>query len=116
NPLERTEWNVRDSDVALIITDGAGMAASIGTKRGQQWAHQPGKPLLIVDASEPDAPTRVGVGGKAQQQRFGADMQLASGDPRETEAQRTDARAGLLIAARLDHCLEPHRQAADRTP
>jgi Circularly permutated YpsA SLOG family len=31
NPLQRTEWNVRDSDAALIITDGGGMAVSVGT-------------------------------------------------------------------------------------
>jgi len=116
HPLQRTEWNVRDSDVALIITDGAGTAVSIGTKRGQQWAHQHGKPLLIIDASEPDAPARVGVWVKAQQQRFGADMTLAIGGPRESEAPGIYARARLLIAAMLDHCLEPHRQAADRTP
>src|SRR6185295_9106746 len=28
-PLQRTEWNVRDSDAALIITDAAGLSVSV---------------------------------------------------------------------------------------
>ena len=48
NPLQRTEWNVRDSDAALVITDGGGMAVSIGTGRAHRWAHQHGKPELVV--------------------------------------------------------------------
>ena len=50
HPLQRTEWNVRDSDAALIITDDTGMPASIGTQRAHHWAHQHGKPVLVVNA------------------------------------------------------------------
>ena len=32
HPLQRTEWNVRDSDATLIITDGAGLSVSIGNE------------------------------------------------------------------------------------
>ena len=56
HPLQRTEWNVRDSDATLIVTDSEGLSVSIGTRRAHQWAHQHGKPLLVVDASEPEAP------------------------------------------------------------
>jgi putative molybdenum carrier protein len=115
HPLQRTEWNVRDCDAALIITDSSGVAISIGTKRGQRWAHQQGKPHLIIDASEPDAPVRAAVWVQAQQQRFGADMTLSIGGPRESEAPGIYAHARLSIAAMLDHCPEPHRQVADRT-
>ena len=38
HPLQRTEWNVRDSDATLIITDGEDMSVSIGTRRAHQWA------------------------------------------------------------------------------
>ena len=58
HPLQRTEWNVRDSDATLIITDGKGLAASIGTTRALQWARQHGKPFLIVDAGDQTAPAR----------------------------------------------------------
>jgi putative molybdenum carrier protein len=115
HPRQRTEWNVRDCDAALIIVDSLGVAISIGTKRGQQWAQQHGKPHLIIDTSEPDAAVRAAAWVQTQQQRFGADMTLSIGGPRESEAPGIYARAHLLIAAMLDHCLEAHRQAADRT-
>ena len=57
HPLQRTEWNVRDSDATLIVTDSGGLSVSIGTRRAHQWAHQHGKPLLVIDASEPEAAT-----------------------------------------------------------
>ena len=114
HPLQRTEWNVRDSDATLIVTDSEGAAVSVGTGRGQQWAHQHGKPLLVIDATEPDAPARAVVWVKAQQQRFGVDMTLSIGGPRESEAPGIYARARLLIAAMLNHCLEPNRQAPHR--
>src|SRR5262247_3340324 len=34
HPLQRTEWNIRDSDATLIITDSEGMAVSVGTSGG----------------------------------------------------------------------------------
>jgi hypothetical protein len=101
HPLQRTEWNVRDSDASLIITDSAGIAVSVGTSRGQQWAHRHGKPLLVIDATEPNAPARAAVWVKAQLRRFGPDMTLSIGGPRESEAPGIYARARLLIAAML---------------
>ena len=40
---------------------------------------------------------------KAQRKRFGADMTLSVGGPRESEAPGIYTRARLLIAAMLDH-------------
>src|SRR5262245_27280633 len=97
HPLQRTEWNVRDSDATLIVTDGAGMAASIGTQRAHQWAQQHGKPLLVVDANEPAATQRAAAWVAAQQKRFGRDMTLGIGGPRESEAPGIYARARQLI-------------------
>jgi len=102
HPLQRTEWNVRDSDATLIVTDSGGLSVSIGTRRAHQWAHQHGKPLLVIDASEPDAPTHAATWLKAQRKRFGADMALGIGGPRESEAPGIYARAKSLIAAMLD--------------
>ena len=114
HPLQRTEWNVRDSDATLIITDREGIAASVGTSRGQQWARQHGKPLLVIDATEPDAAAHAARWVKEQQQRFGVDMTLSIGGPRESEAPGIYARARLLIAAMLDHCRERYRPAPHR--
>src|SRR6516225_12180068 len=48
-PAQRTEWNVRDSDAILIITDSAGLSVSKGTTRAQEWTDRYTKPLLVVD-------------------------------------------------------------------
>jgi hypothetical protein len=98
NPLQRTEWNVRDSDAALIITDGGGMAVSIGRGRAHRWAHQHGKLELVVDATDAKVPARLG----AQRKRFGSDMTLSIGGPRESEAPGIYTLAKTLIATMLD--------------
>ncbi len=103
HPLQRTEWNVRDSDATLIITDGAGVSVSIGTRRAHQWAHQHGKPLLVIDASEPEAAVRAAAWLLAQRKRFGPHMTLGIGGPRETEAPGIYTRAILLISTMLNH-------------
>src|SRR5262245_61158948 len=74
---ERTEWNVRDSDAALIITAAGGIAVSDGTGHAQQWARRHGKPLLVIDATEPGAVRRAALWVRAQQREFGADMTLS---------------------------------------
>ena len=102
HPLQRTEWNVRDSDATLFITDGKGLPASIGTTRALHWARQHGKPFLILDASEPGAPARAAAWLKQQKARFGTALVLGIGGPRESEAPGIYALAKALIAATLD--------------
>jgi hypothetical protein len=102
HPLQRTEWNVRDSHATLIITDSEGLSVSIGTRRANEWARQHGKPELVVDASDPKAPHRASTWLHAQRKRFGADMTLGIGGPRESEAPGIYARSKALIAAVLD--------------
>jgi hypothetical protein len=103
HPLQRTEWNVRDSDAILIVTDSEGLSASIGTRRAHEWARQHGKPELVVDASEPQAPARAAAWVHTQKKRFGPDMTLGIGGPRESEATGIYTRSRTLIAAMLDH-------------
>ena len=93
---------MRDSDAALIITDGGGMAVSIGTGRAHRWAHQHGKPELVVDATDPKAPAHAAAWLGAQRKRFGSDMTLSIGGPRESEAPGIYTLAKALIAAMLD--------------
>ena len=102
HPLQRTEWNVRDGDATLIITDGQGLSVSIGTRRAHQWANQHGKPLLVIDASDPEAPARAALWVQAQKKRFGPHMTLGIGGPRESEVPGIYTRARLLIATLLD--------------
>ena len=102
HPLQRTEWNVRDSDATLVIVDSKGLAGSIGTRRAHEWARQHGKPELVVDASDAQAPQRAAAWVRVQRKRFGADMTLSIGGPRESEAPGIYALAKTLIAAMLD--------------
>jgi hypothetical protein len=102
NPVQRTEWNVRDSDATLIITGGEGLSASVGTMRAHRWAHQHGKPLLVIEAGDPNAPASAAAWIKEQKKRFGADMALGIGGPRETEAPGIYGRATALLAAIFD--------------
>ncbi len=47
--VERTEWNVRDADATLILTDGARTG---GTALTVEFARQYGKPCRIVDLGQ----------------------------------------------------------------
>jgi len=102
NPVQRTEWNVRDSDATLIITDAQGLQVSIGTRRAHRWARQHGKPELVVDATDPAAPAGAAAWLAAQRKRFGPEMTLSIGGPRESEAPGIYAHARKLIAALVD--------------
>jgi len=102
HPLQRTEWNVRDSNALLIVTDSAGLSVSIGTRRAHQWAHQHGKPLLVIDATDKHAAVHAATWLQAQMKRFGADMTLGIGGPRESEAPGIYGPARTVIAAMLD--------------
>jgi len=102
-PEQRTEWNVRDSDAILIITDRDGLAVSSGTRRAQEWADHYGKPLLVVDVGQPDAAAQVAQWLQAQRKRFGAPMALGVGGPRESEAAGIYESTRLLMVSVLDH-------------
>jgi len=105
HPLQRTEWNVRDSDATLIITGSEGLSVSIGTMRANEWARKHGKPELVAQASNRNAAGDAATWLKAQVKRFGPDMTLSIGGPRESEAPGIYAKAHALIAAILDDVL-----------
>jgi len=48
---QRTEWNVRDSDATLVLTQGE---VSGGTAQTIACATRLGKPLLVLDVADPD--------------------------------------------------------------
>jgi hypothetical protein len=98
DPAQRTEWNVRDSDAILIIVDRAGLSVSKGTRGATEWTGHYGKPLLVVDAGQPDADAQVAAWLREQYKRFGADMALGVGGPRDSEAPGIYAEARGLLA------------------
>jgi hypothetical protein len=78
------------------------MSVSIGTGRAHQWARQHGKPELVVDATDTKAPAHAAEWLSAQRKRFGPQMTLSIGGPRESEAPGIYALARMLIGAILD--------------
>jgi hypothetical protein len=106
NPVQRTEWNVRDSDATLIITAGEGMAVSIGSRRAHRWAHQHGKPELVVRVGDAGAVAAATGWLEAQLRRFGPLLTLSIGGPRESESPGIYECARRLIAGILDRIRE----------
>ena len=53
---QRTEWNIRDSDGTLVLTDGE---LSGGTAQTVQMAVRFGKPYLVLDLSQRPTPESV---------------------------------------------------------
>jgi hypothetical protein len=97
HPAQRTEWNVRDGDAALIIADRANLSASIGSRHAHEWGQKHAKPLLVIDAGDPDAPLRAATWVQGQQKRFGRHMTLSIGGPRESESPGIYVKAKALI-------------------
>lgn len=99
HPLQRTEWNVRDGDAILILSDGGDLSVSIGTQRAHKWAGQHGKPHLVININDGDAAKHAKAWLHAQKKRFGPHMVLSIGGPRESEALGIYERAkGVLTA------------------
>jgi hypothetical protein len=101
-PEQRTEWNVRDSDAVLIIIDSNGLSVSEGTRRAHEWADRYGKPLLVIDVGRPDAAARAAEWLAVQRRRFGEQVTLGIGGPRESEVPGIYANARLILAGVLD--------------
>jgi hypothetical protein len=102
DPAQRTEWNVRDADACMILVDAGGVEASKGTALARELAHRYRKPLLVVDLAAPDAVAHAALWLRVQQRRLGADLALAIGGPRESEAPGIYARALAFVHALLD--------------
>jgi hypothetical protein len=102
DPAQRTEWNVRDADACMIVVAAGGLAVSKGAALAEEFAHRYRKPLLVVDLAEPEPVERAALWLRVQRRRVGANLVLAIGGPRESEAPGIYARAMTFICAVLD--------------
>jgi hypothetical protein len=102
DPAQRTEWNLRDADAALIIVDAAGLDVSAGTTLAQELAHRHRKPLFVANLANPDIVRHATLWLRVQEARHGAGLKLAIGGPRESEAPGIYAAAGAFLRALLD--------------
>jgi hypothetical protein len=99
DPAQRTEWNVREADACLIIIDAGGPDVSHGTALAQTLAHQYRKPLFVADLSSVEILRDATLWLRVQQARRGADLKLAIGGPRESEAPGIYAQSRRFIEA-----------------
>jgi hypothetical protein len=90
DPVQRTEWNVRDSGALLVLIDNRALN-STGTERAILHAHELGRPVLVLDVTRPEDIDRAVAclrgGGET-------DRLVCIAGPRESEA------SGLYAASR----------------
>ena len=79
DPAERTRWNVRDSDVTLVVTG----APSPGTELTVAVARELGRPCVVTDGGEGVVPALVGALGG-----FGGGVTLNVAGPRASECAK----------------------------
>ena len=99
DPAQRTEWNVRDADACLIIVDARGLDVTRGTALAQDLAHRYRRPLFLADLASPEVLQDAALWLRVQQARYGTDLKLAIGGPRESEAPGVYDSAKPFISA-----------------
>ncbi|ODA68732.1 putative molybdenum carrier [Methyloligella halotolerans] len=104
DPAQRTEWNVRDSDAVLIITDGAGTESSKGSKRAEDFAEKYGKPLMVMNVEDEDDVERaeIWLTELLTAHTVDQDFQLGIGGPRESEAPGIYEKAKNVLPGLLE--------------
>jgi len=96
-PAQRTEWNVRDADAVLILTEAG--VISKGTSLARELAEKYAKPLLVVDLRRADALQQVRAWLSDLGAEHGDPLKLSIGGPRESEAPGIYRRAYAFLRA-----------------
>jgi hypothetical protein len=95
-PEQRTEWNVRDSDRLMVLTNISDLTASKGTALALKYAKTLGKPTIVIDLEAS--------GGLADARAWLAEREdsiLCIAGPRESEAPGIAAEAHTFLTAVL---------------
>jgi hypothetical protein len=89
DPIQRSEWNVRDADRVMILVDQAGLKVSKGTQATHDFATRLGKPHIVLDLDAPQALAQARIFlGKGERA-----FNLCIAGPRESEAPGIYAKA-----------------------
>jgi len=96
DPVQRTEWNVRDSDRLMVLTDDAGLAVSQGTRLALRCAEVLGKPHMVVGLDAPKALNQARAWREA-----GRGERLCVAGPRESEAPGIYEQAKIFLTTLL---------------
>lgn len=99
DPAQRTGWNVRDSDVTLVIAppSTSGVAVSPGTALTLEFADRYGKPSMVTSEGSAEEVTKV-MGWLADQ---GRGLVLNVAGPRESESSGVYRLAFDVVSALL---------------
>ncbi len=93
DPIQRTEWNVRDADRLMVLVDNAGLTVSKGTVAARDVAGRLDKKHIVLDLDAGDALERARVWlGEGER---GASLCIAG--PRESEAPGVYAKARSFL-------------------
>jgi hypothetical protein len=93
DPVQRTEWNVRDAARLMVLVDRAGLQASNGTKAALDFGGKLGKPHIVLDLDAGDALARARTFfGEGQ-----GELVLCVAGPRESEAPGIYAKAHRFL-------------------
>lgn len=101
-PEQRTDWNVRDSAALLVLVGQGGLAVSKGTQRAVRHAESLGKPVAIIDLSEPDPVRRA----RDFLSAF-AEGAVCIAGPRESELPGLQAAARPVLESALSSLASP---------
>ncbi|MGH6833506.1 MAG: YpsA SLOG family protein, partial [Methyloceanibacter sp.] len=97
DPLQRTEWNVRDADRLMVLLDRRGLVSS-GTDRAILYARALGRPVLLLDLDEGGDMVRATTWFRECEERG---LALCVAGPRESEATGIYAKARPFLCAVL---------------
>jgi len=93
DPVQRTEWNVRDAARLMVLVDRAGLQASNGTKAALDFGGKLGKPHIVLDLDAGDTLARARTFfGEGQ-----GELVLCVAGPRESEAPGIYAKAHRFL-------------------
>ncbi|MEG6509422.1 putative molybdenum carrier protein [Methyloligella sp. 2.7D] len=103
DPAMRTEWNIRDADAALFLTDASGLAVSPGSQLAERLAETYRTPVMVWDMDAEDGLQRAieWLTELTTAHRVDQHFRIAIGGPRESEAPGIYAKAKAALETLL---------------
>jgi Circularly permutated YpsA SLOG family len=92
-PVQRTEWNVRDADQLMVLVDRAGTGVSKGTEAARAFALRLSKAWIVLDLDRDGSSERA----RAFLGEGKADLTICIAGPRESEAPGIYAKARAFL-------------------
>src|SRR5688500_9341595 len=101
DPVQRTEWNVRDAEAVLMLMPAGGLAVSRGTALARNLVRHYQKPLLMAGLDDPDAVDEAADWIEQFLARAAKTFALGIGGRRESEAPGIYEKSVAFLRAAL---------------